>query len=539
MAQHKKLPLLMIAGLFLAGGPLAGCSQWTYHVKRGRPHEQGLDRSAQSYIKRKGGSLPKYDMPIEVNDRVLGQIDHFMQDRERFKRYLSRSSRYEKWMKQILKEEGVPQDLFYLALIESGFSTHAYSRARALGPWQFIRSTGRIFDLDSNWWLDERKDPEKSTRAAARYLKRLYREFGDWYLALAAYNAGEGKIRRAVREAGISDFWAISRPGSSYLKAETRNYVPRYIAAALIAKMPYRFGMQHVAYDEPFAFEEVVIKGPMDLGIAAGLVGAQPEDMIYLNPELNQFMTPPHAYRLRLPVGKKEAFKNGYAQLPSSMRQVKVTTHRVRKGESLGKIAKRYGVSAKRLLTANHLNPKRKLRAGTMLTIPRGPEISRKMLLAYNKPVRKGRVNGVEWLIRQEQKEVQGSEVTATDVTENIEEAEEMEKAAVSAKNVLDAENVKLGEAPEVEEVDLGGAAETRSDVVVLPPRGKVRKGSKTDATADAGRGGAKKHIIRPGDNLWRLSRRYGVSLRELREWNNLASDRLRPGKALIVGGGE
>lgn len=528
-------PILMMVGLVLAVGEM-GCSHLGSHVKRGRPHEQGLDPSAQHYIKGRGGPLPKYDMPIEVNDRVLGQIDHFMQDRERFKRYLSRSSRYEKWMKQILKEEGVPQDLFYLALIESGFSTHAYSRARALGPWQFIRSTGRIFGLDSNWWLDERKDPEKSTRAAAQYLKRLYREFGDWYLALAAYNAGEGKIRRAIREVGVADFWAISNPKSRYLKLETKNYVPRYIAAALIAKMPHRFGMRHVAYDEPFAFEAVAIKGPMDLGIAAGLVGALPEEMIYLNPELNQFMTPPHLYRLRVPRGKLEIFKTAYAELPPSMKQVRVATHRVRRGESLGKIAKRYGVSAQRLIAANHLNPKRKLRAGTVLTIPRGPEVSRKMLLAYNKPVRRKRMNGVEWLIRQEQSQAPAGEATATDVTENIEEVEGMEKAATSAKNVLDAENVALDRAPEVEEVDLGGAAgsaeETRTDVVVLPA-----KGSK-EATASGGgaSGGAKKHIIRAGDNLWRISRRYDVSVKQLREWNNLVSDRLRPGKALIVG---
>ncbi|MBU4484917.1 lytic transglycosylase domain-containing protein, partial [bacterium] len=236
----------------------------------------------------------RYDVPIIINEEVIQQINYFQGNgRRHFERYLERSGRYVPMMRKILKEHGLPEDLVYLALIESGFNLKAHSRARAVGPWQFIYWTGHRYGLKVDTWVDERCDPVKATHAAAGYLKALYNEFGDWYLAMAGYNAGEGKIRNAIKRYHSRDFWTLSGEGNRYLKPETRNYVPKFIAAVLMAKNPEEFGFDHVKLQPPLEYETVEIDSQTEIKVIAKLADTSVETIESLNSELRRWATPP------------------------------------------------------------------------------------------------------------------------------------------------------------------------------------------------------------------------------------------------------
>ena len=238
-----------------------------------------------------------YDIPIVINAAVEQHMKYFQKTiPKRFKMWLERSGRFTPMMRAILKEHDMPEDLVYLALIESGFNCSAYSRAAAVGPWQFIRGTGRRYGLRIDYWVDERRDPVKSTHAAAKYLGDLYAEFGSWYLAAAGYNAGEGKVRRALKRYNADDFWSISQGRRYYLKRETRQYVPKMIAAAIIAKNPEKYGFKEIRYWEPLAYDTVKVHSGTSLGVAAKLAGIQTKELVQLNPELRRWCTPPHGH---------------------------------------------------------------------------------------------------------------------------------------------------------------------------------------------------------------------------------------------------
>lgn len=650
MRRLKTTGLWLAATVFIAGG----CSTARDYSKG--TTKRGLSSEAKNYLAKKGGSLPQYDIPIEINDRVLAEIRRFTADKKRFKLYLERSGRYEKWMKNILAEEGVPQDLFYLALIESGFSNHALSHAAALGPWQFIRSTGRIFGLKHNFWIDERKNPEKATRAAARYLKNLYNEFDDWYLAMAGYNAGEGKVRRAIRDANSRNFWVISAHGTRYLKQETQDYVPRFIAAALVAKSPEKFGMYNLAYDVDYTYENVKVKGPLDLSVAAKLTGISTGQMVYLNPELIQYRTPPGTYALNIPVGTRSQFLANYAKLPPSERRVEMMAHRVQRGDTLSQLAGRYGVSVRKMMEANNMGGRQahRLRVGAKLIVPKreGGEITyysssrwrtsyyrvrrgdnlikiarrygvsvasikkknrlrnnqlsvgkrlkityrtkvrEPVMLAYNPPKKdqstSQKLDGVEWLIRQEE------EQNPSPVIEAKKRNAEEERSPLITEEILDKKGMAYAENPRFEEIDLrkrgaeevilgdaGGVkiapryVEQEIAKVVEPKYYKVRRGdnlwhiakkhnvtvaelkkwnSIRDNKIDYGQRlrltplseslvmaaqytpkseKVKRHVVRRGDNLWQISRKYGLTVAQLKKWNDLEDNDLRPGKRL------
>ncbi len=237
-------------------------------------------------------------------------------------------------------------------MIESGFNTHAYSSAAASGLWQFIRSTGRLYGLDSDYWVDERRDPEKATLAAAQHLKDLYGEFGDWYLAFAAYNAGSGKVRRAIAGTGSNNFWDLAN--SRYLRQETKDYVPKLLAAAIIAKSPAKYGFDDVIFQDPIAIEKVTLTSPTDVEVIAECAGVD-EDLIRLiNPELIRNMTPPNRsnYQVNVPRGTKSSFERKYARLNSS-EKLKNVQYVARNGDTLREIAVENGVSLSSLMNAN------------------------------------------------------------------------------------------------------------------------------------------------------------------------------------------
>lgn len=318
--------------------------------------------------------LPASDIPLTINRKVEYFISFFQTSgRKWFGLWLARSERYIPMMKEVLKKEGLPEDLVYLAMIESGFSTHACSRASAVGPWQFIAGTGKRYALKIDPWIDERRDPLKSTVAAAMYLKELYGLFNkDWYLAAAGYNAGENKILRAIDMYNTRDFWQISE--GEYLKRETKDYVPKLLAAAIIAKDPAKYGFADVAYLPPIEFDTVRIQSRTDLELVARLLDVPLSSIRELNPELKKGCTPPETadYELKIPKGKREIFYREYARIPADERfkpEPKFTRYRAKKGDSVDSIARRFGVSAEQIASINNLSHDRKLR-GRVLRIP-------------------------------------------------------------------------------------------------------------------------------------------------------------------------
>lgn len=286
-----------------------------------------------------------------------------------FSVWLERSARYVEIMQDILMEKGMPEELVFLPIVESGFNLHAYSRARAVGPWQFIASTGKRYGLVIDWWRDERKDPVKSTEAAADYLKDLYGMFGSWKLALAAYNAGEGRIGRAIKKANNDDFWHLK--SAQKIPKETREYVPRYIAASMIASAPEEYGFHNLKYHEPLKYEEVTLHSPVDIDIIAQCAETTAKEIRELNPELRRWSTPPNlpSYTIKLPQGSKDIFIENLSKIPVEKR-FSIDTYRVKKGDNLKKVAKNIGVPINVILAMNSMAGIKTLKAGEDIKIP-------------------------------------------------------------------------------------------------------------------------------------------------------------------------
>ena len=340
-----------------------------------------------------------YDVPIVVNNSVEGHIAYFKtKGRDKLELWLSRSGRYIPMMKEILKYMELPEDLVYLALIESGFNPNAYSRARAAGPWQFIKSTGKRYNLKIDWWIDERRDPKKSTIAAATYLNDLYNMFGSWDLAMASYNGGEGRVQRAVSRSKSEDFWKIKK--TRYLKAETKNYVPKYMAATIIAKNPEEHGFD-IKYLEPIQYEEVIIPESTDLRVIAKCAGVSYEEIKELNPELRRWITPPNVdkYTLKIPLGTQEIFLENYEKLPSE-EKILWERHLVKKGETLYSIAKHYRVTVEDLKKINLLSRRERVSEGTYILLPIAPNSEKARIKIAASPLLKEEKNAIYYRIR-------------------------------------------------------------------------------------------------------------------------------------------
>lgn len=287
----------------------------------------------------------------------------------KFSVWLSRSSKYIEKMKEILIEKGLPEDLVYLPLIESGFNVNARSPRKAVGPWQFIESTAKRYGLIIDWWRDERRDPVKSTIAAANYLKDLYIMFGDWSLALAAYNAGEGRIFRALNKASENSYWRIL--DTSYLPDETKNYVPKYVAAITIAKQPESFGFGDIKEHEPLDYAEVVIPSPTDLDVIAKCAEVDLNTIKELNPELKRWSTPMNIkeYTIRIPEDKKELFLSNFKKIKQEKR-FSYDIYTVKKGDTIHKIARKTRLSKTVLYEMNGTEIFRNLKPNTKIKIP-------------------------------------------------------------------------------------------------------------------------------------------------------------------------
>jgi len=338
----------------------------------------GITPSADPNVRAKAQAEIKSthsDLPLMMTDQVAGYISYFSnRGRGTFERAFARSGRYHDMMVSILKQEGVPQDLIYLAQAESGFHPLAVSRVGARGIWQFMGSRARGYGLQHSMWVDDRQDPEKSTRAAARHLKDLYAQFGDWYLAMAAYNSGPGTVQAAVKRTGYADFWELYR--RNVLPKETRNYVPIILAMTIVSKNLSHYGFDDVSMDEPVAYDTVTVSDPVDLHLVAECVDATPAQLQELNPSLLRLTTPREGtFVLHLPAGTKDQYLTAIAAVPPGMR-LWWRYHKVQPGDTLASLARSYRVTAKSIAAANHLdgtdlNSKdQQLDADTKLVIP-------------------------------------------------------------------------------------------------------------------------------------------------------------------------
>lgn len=320
-------------------------------------------------------------IPLIRTARVERHIRYFQTSkRDHFDQWLTRLNHYKPLVEKIFAQFQLPEDLVFLSLVESGFNPKAYSRARAAGPWQFMKATGKIYGLRVDEYVDERRDPIKSTVAAARYLRDLYDLFGTWPLAMAAYNAGERKIQRALRKAKAETFWEIAQ--TKFIRRETREYVPRFMAAAIIAKNPDQYGFEE-APSEIHQFEEIVVSRPLALRAIAAATDIPYAELHRLNPELRRDVTPPDdpAYHLKVPVGSRGTIEQALATIkpwtlsPATAqvrkdRGARPGSYRVRMGDSLGKIAKRFRVTVEELKTRNKLAG-RSIKVGDLLIVER------------------------------------------------------------------------------------------------------------------------------------------------------------------------
>jgi membrane-bound lytic murein transglycosylase D len=464
-----------------------------------------------------GSASQRYDIPVELNDQVSQYIRVFQVPlRQHFVVWLSRVSRYGPWMRDALVREGVPADTVFLALIESGFNPLAYSRAAAAGQWQFISSTGRRFGLRTDFWVDERRDPEKSTLAAAQYLKELRSQLGSWYLAWAGYNAGAGRVASAIRHHHTTDFWELSHGRD--LRRETKGYVPKLIAAALIAKHPRAFGFDDVAWQQPVDHEKLAVGEPTELSFIAAAAGTDVATLHDLNPALRRFCTPPTAdgtpYVINVPVGTADRASRALAERPKAER-LAFRYHKVRQGEGLGAVAHATGVDAEVIARMNGIHAGQALRPGRELVIPvsgEGDPDERLASVGDERDVfrphrgrRHGRRVSTGWRVSDDCQEPFASSSRSTGLV-LAPEPTEPAPAARPARTPTVAATVASTVAPEV----------------VSRP---------SDASV---------YVVAEGDSLWSISQRTGQTLEQLCAWNGFAHRKrvkLMPGQKIWVRG--
>ena len=483
----------------------------------------------------------EFDLPIVVNDDVVRWMGYFLgRGRKYFQKWYIRSGRYRPLISARLEQEGIPQDLVYLAMIESGFSTHAYSSASAVGLWQFIQSTGSMYGLRSDWWVDHRRDPVLATDAAARHLKDLHDELGDWYLAMSAYNAGTGRVKSAIRRGKTRDFWVMER--NRLLPSETLNYVPKILAAAIIGHHPERYGFVDMELESPMLQETIEVTASTPVVGMAKCAGLDEKAFRVLNPSLRRFSTPPTPEKtgVHVPPSVASSFSACVAKIPKEER-VAFQRHRVRRGETLASIGAKYGVSVSEIVKLNRIRNVNKIYVGQELVIPSEGGSS-----AAQAPSSKSSKTGKKTI----------HVVTAGETLQGI-----ASKYKVSAGDVM-----KWNEIANPNRVFVGqklilyGATSPQEKITVVIRRGdslsklaekygvsvadiqewndirnpsKVRIGQKV--VIYTGGGGWVIHKVKRGDSLGAIASRYGCTLAEIKSWNGISGTVIHPGQELKI----
>jgi membrane-bound lytic murein transglycosylase D len=459
----------------------------------------------------------RHDLPLTLNDKVFSYLNFFQTPRGRaiVEAGLRRAGRYRDMIRRVLQEEGLPLDLIYLAQAESGFKPLAQSRARALGMWQFVLFRGRQYGLRRTWWVDERQDPEKATRAAARHLKDLYAQFGDWYLVMAAYNSGPGSVQKAIERTGYADFWELHK--RNVLPRETKNYVPIIIALMLIAKDPARHGI-NVEPETPVRVDRTKLGHPINLRLVADVVDASVEDLRALNPQLLRMVTPADSeFELKLPEGTSERLLAEIALIPPE-KWTSWRRHRVEEGETLGGIAKKYRTDAKAIAAANGLDPSVPLQVSERLIIPTATSADASLGKLVRYRVRRG------------------------DTLPLIAEQFGVSAEELRRWNGLSSDRVARGATLKVYP---GGKPQRNAprpkDKGSTPsPQSRVTAENvdavRLKATASASGSRRTFHRVQPGETLWAISRIYQTTVEALRRANPfLASRSIRPGDQLAI----
>jgi len=460
-----------------------------------------------------------YDLPIKMNDRVKSSIIYFQTvAREAFTKYLSRSKKYNSMFRQVLARHGLPLDLVYLSLVESGYNPRAYSWARASGLWQFIASTGRLYGLNRDWWVDERRDPVKSTEAAARFLKDLYKEFGDWELAMAAYNGGPGRIRQTIRKQGTVDFWKMR------LRRQTMDYVPLIYAATIIAKEPERYGFHDIEREPEVVWDEIKIDRCLELKVVAQAVGCSVDELKELNPELLRNYTPPNDknYVLKIPKGVKDKFQAAYASMPSP-KETSWVKHQIRRGETISSIAARYGVSQYAIKESNNLGRSSRIYAGKTLIVP--VPLDREDQQASSRTNREYAAEGSVYTVKSGDTmwDIARAFGTSVDALRRINYIERGSRIYVGQKLKIPS-----------------SAANLKQLNKASSPRAYASKESEAPSSTGGPSGGSQTHKVRAGDTLWDIARLYGTTTSALRAMNGLGrNSRIYPGQVLRVGGSD
>jgi peptidoglycan lytic transglycosylase D len=330
----------------------------------------------------------KSDLPLVSNDYVDGALT-FLQNHGRhfIQTLLQRRGYYGPMIEQTLRQQGLPEDLIFLAAGESAFNPFAVSKAGAKGIWQFMLGTGELYGLKKTRWVDEREDPVKSTEAAARHLKDLYKTFGDWFLAMAAYDWNPAGVQKAIEKTGYADFWKLRELRA--LPAETENYVPIFLAIALIAKDPNGYGFD-VPADPPRAVDQVVVSEPTDLRLVAGLIDHPVEDLVRLNPSMLTWVTPPNesSFVLDLPAGTKEQYEKSVAMIPPARREW-WRAYRPGSDDTLATVARKFHLTVASLAEANHLTSGAPLEAGSHLVVPLGPASEASLVRVHERGLRR------------------------------------------------------------------------------------------------------------------------------------------------------
>jgi membrane-bound lytic murein transglycosylase D len=455
------------------------------------------------------------DLPLVLNDPVASYIAFFSNGgRGTLEAALARSGAYRDMILRILKEENVPQDLIYLAQAESGFRPLALSRAGARGMWQFMASRATAYGLERNWWVDERQDPEKSTRAAARHLKDLYKQFGDWYLAMAAYNSGPGTVQAAVQRTGYADFWELYKRG--VLPKETRNYVPIILAVTIMAKNPQQYGLNNVQLEKPAPTDTVQIDYPVDVRLVAECVDASASTLQQLNPSLLRMTTPKdEAFELHLPAGTKDKYLKAIAAIPVDKR-VWWHYHRVEPGDTLASVARKYRTTSQAIREANNLDGE-ELARNTKLIIPVTPgQSSSDGVVRYSRAITRYRVRKGDSVLS-----------VADDFgvpAQKIRQWNHLRGNELVHGRVLLIHRPLSGEAAE--------AGTTRRHSRTQSSKSHNSNGLRSPAQA------RKVHTVKPGETLYSIATEYNTTVAELQRTNKGISDNIHPGDTLVISGG-
>ena len=444
------------------------------------------------------------DIPIDLRPEVMTYIQYFLTEkRDFFEKSLSRSTAYLPMIQTIFREQGLPLDLAYKAMIESGFNPRALSRAYALGMWQFMYRTGLLYGLQRNTYIDDRMNPEKSTHAAARHLNHLHEYFGDWRLIVAAYNCGQGRMDGAIAKSRTRDFWEIDA-----LPRETRNHVPKFMAAVIIAKDPAFFGFKDVVYQPPLSYDKVVLTEPVNLHLAAECAGTTYTWLKQLNPELRRPYTPPamrrNAYNLRVPKGAGAKFRANYAQIPEH-KKIQLIDYVVKRGDTLSGIASRVGVSASDLQAANGITNPRRLQIGQKLSIPMYPHAQRLSAATQAHPARQTK----NISHKPDPKHYRQINVTVRtgDTLWGIAKRKGITVSHLRAWNNLNTNHP-------------------------IHPGDRLTLWVPKDGTSES----TIFYTVRTGDTLWGIARAFDTSVAALQSWNDIRSpSRLRPGTRIRV----